>query len=54
MCELLAEEPLLRGRAGVGCLRKDLGPELGTSADASDFSERRKGLEMTLKILKMM
>lgn len=33
MCELLAQEPRLRGRAGVGCLRKDLGPELGTSVE---------------------
>ncbi|CAE7205705.1 unnamed protein product, partial [Symbiodinium microadriaticum] len=33
MCELLTEESPLCGRAGVGCLRRDLGPELGTSVE---------------------
>jgi len=33
MCELVTQEPPLRGRAGVGCLRRDLGPELGTSVE---------------------
>jgi len=33
MCELLATEPQMRQLAGVGCLRKDLGPELGTSVE---------------------
>jgi len=33
MCELLTEESTLSGRAGVGSLRRDLGPELGTSVE---------------------
>ncbi|CAJ1341563.1 unnamed protein product [Effrenium voratum] len=33
MCELLARDSSLCGRAGVGSLRKDLGPELGTSVE---------------------
>lgn len=33
MCDLLVQEPPLRGRAGVGSLRRDLGRELGTSVE---------------------
>mmetsp|Transcript_32983 Transcript_32983/g.74107 ORF Transcript_32983/g.74107 Transcript_32983/m.74107 type:complete len:317 (+) Transcript_32983:2-952(+) len=33
MCELLTEELPVRGIAGVGCLRRDMGPELGASVE---------------------